>query len=398
MQARKKDILLVSGEFFGMDELNHSIAKAYNEYIIINYNQKKLWVHIFSSSHREIHKMKKLCYTNNERLNYILCPAFLLLNMVVIYAQIVKYAIKFSPKIIIVDGYILPILISPLKLLHLTKNTVYITGDWHPMNKNKKRILGYIANQYIFPYFDYFSCRCSTGVLNYADRIREARFSYWGKDICAQQRSIVFPLTLRADTVKMQSVRQNNICFLGLLKFDCGLDIAIKSLKKLREHGDFAISVIGPFSHSYLKFKKLAESYNVNDYVRFYGFLERERFKDIFVDCFCGISLIKTKNSYTSFTYQGKIGDYIQYLLAPIASPYIGYMHEPIKIKRLGRIINANEDEFVEAAIDVFKNQEMYKKNLIQYIDSIPGLDIDRLIDFSASATSKNTTLHLCKS
>ncbi len=379
MRSHKISLLFVSGEFFSMSAMNNLVRKKYNDAFIVNYSIRKCWVS-GQISGKEVSKEAKLFYVKNEKANYILSPVLMLLNVLVIFTLSSRYILKLAPKTIISDSYILPVLLSVYKLLGFTKRTIYIAGDWHVANKNRKRLISYFANAYVFPLMDYLACKCSNAVLNYSDKISEARYLYWKKKIARKEKTIVFPFLFKVDPEAAMALNSLSICYLGLLKADSGLDIAISSIKDLRKHGDFNIIVIGPYSHSFLEFKELAEREGVDQYVKFNGFVEREDFKKIISGCFCGISMVKDKDSYTSFTFQGKIGDYLQYLLPVVASKNIGLLKDTIEQNNLGVITDTDSISFTRGVLEVYNRREEYRRNIIDYIRANQDLDIDNIL------------------
>lgn len=377
---RKLDILAFLGEFFSMDAFNETIINYSSKSILLNYNKYKLW---FSYIPENI-KIKKrdinLYITKSERLNYYISPFILLVNNAILFRQMLKMCWQFRPRVVIVDGFILPILAGILKKCKLCEKSVYITGDWHPANKRRDRLISYFGNIFVFPYLDYLSCKSSDVVLNYSDEIAKARYKYWNKRITKREKTIYFPLKISTDKTGLEK-KNKKIGFIGILREDSGLDIVIRSLSKLREVNSFSLKIIGAHSHDYEHFRNLAKRYQVDKYVEFLGFVKRGEFEENLSDCFCGINLVLGKGSYTSYTYPGKIGDYLQYLLPIIATENIGYAKKIIRNNRLGIITTPTEDKFIDALIKVYKEQKQYRKNIIEYINAIPRINIKELIE-----------------
>ncbi len=90
--------------------------------------------------------------------------------------------------------------------------------------------------------------------------------------------------------------------------------------------------------------------------------------------------MIKDKNSYTSFTFQGKIGDYLQYLLPLVVSQHVGLLKETIERNKLGIIADTSTISFTDAVLTIYNRQQEYKRNISDYIKLNQDLDIDSIL------------------
>ena len=160
-----------------------------------------------------------------------------------------------------------------------------------------------------------------------------------------------------------------------------GLDIAIKSLGRIRSAIDSNLIIIGKKSQSYEFFKQLASDCGVENYVKFLGFVETDQFKEILSKCFCGINIVKNQGSYSSYTIPGKFLHYIQYLLPAITTKSAGPFSYVLKNEKLGLVIEASEDEFINAVDKIYKNQEEYRRNILGYVDAMQETTIKELIE-----------------
>jgi len=280
---------------------------------------------------------------------------------------------------VIVEGYFLSFLLGLAKILGLYKKCVYISGDWLEGSRRRSNPLGYIANDFFFPMIDFLSCKLNYAVFDISDVIAEKRYNYWNKQITQKEENLFFPLFMRSELVDKDSINKN-LCFLGIMRDECGLDVAINSLKILREHEDFHIKVIGAYSYEYQNLKKLAQDRGVGDVVHFYGFTARDRFGSILSDCFCGMHLLKSRNSYNSFSLPAKLGDYVQYVQPMIVSTNVGYFKDIILANKLGLVIEPCENEFVTGVLELYTNQVSYRKNILKYLEEFKETRIEEIV------------------
>lgn len=113
----------------------------------------------------------------------------------------------------------------------------------------------------------------------------------------------------------------------------------------------------------------LAKSNGVEERVDFLGFIEREQFKEVLADCFCGINVLTSAYSYSIKAMPSKIFDYLQYSLPVIVSKNLGPLVKVIEKHKLGIVINPNRDEFIKAVEKLSLFHKEYKKNIIAYIN-----------------------------
>lgn len=353
-------------ESFNIETLNKEIISQNPDSIIINYNPQSLKHYIFYSP-PYWHIKKKICSVIKFNQYYLNIIGFLIYSLS-LFLLALKLTFKFRPKVFIAEGYYLGFQTGILRCMRIYKRSVYISGDWFVGNKRKSKILGLITNELIFPMMDFCACKLNDVTFNITELIGNKRQQYWSKRIAKIEKTIYFPLTIKSRNIDKNKINKQ-ICFVGIMREQCGLDVAIRSLKELRNYADFSISIIGPYSYDYKIFKKIAEDTCVARYVHFLGFLDRNKFKDILSSCFCGLHLLNIKESYNSFSFPAKIGDYIQYLLPIIATEDIGCSKELIMKNNLGVIINLDEKTFISNLLSVYKEQNVYRANIIKYLE-----------------------------
>lgn len=365
-------------ETYNTYALQEEIIRAYPDSIIVNYDYYK-YIIIYVPDRVKIKRKESSVVRFN---NYYLSLFGTLYHSIRLFALALSLCFRFKPQVVVVEGYLYSFLIGLLKYLKLCKKTVYISGDWFAGSKRKSRLIGYVLNEYFFPIIDYFSCKINDVVLNTAEPILGKRYNYWNGNISKKERNISYPLPIKARNEELHRATRK-ICFLGLMRDECGLDIAIKSIKSLREYGDFSLEIVGPYSYEYKALKKLADDIGVSNYVNFLGFIKRDEFGTILNDCFCGINLLKTEGAYSALTVLGKIVYYMGYLLPIVATKTLGYTKEIIIKNNLGIIINPNENEFISAILKIYKEQAYFRRNMISYLKNYKSTPVSEIVEIS---------------
>lgn len=362
-------------ESFSSEGFSKKIASGCPDSVVVIYNAYSYRVDYARNSL----KLRLIQSSVLNFSNYYLSVFMFLFHHLRVFFFALKLLFRFRPEVIVTEGYFLNFLVGLTKLLGLYKRSVYISGDWLEGSKRKSNLLGNIANNIFFPIIDFFACKLSYAVYNVSKVIGEKRFNYWQKQIPHIEKEIHFPLFAKLDVRDLDSSRKS-LCFLGIMRDDCGLDIAIRSLKRLREDEDFQIKVIGAYSYEYENMKKLARECQVADFVHFLGFRKREEFQGLLSDCFCGLHLLKSAGSYNSFSFPAKLGDYLRYLLPVITSKNVGYFNEIILEHNLGQVIEPKDDRFKEAVLNLYKMQSLYRKNITGYLAEYKETSIEEII------------------
>jgi glycosyltransferase involved in cell wall biosynthesis len=256
---------------------------------------------------------------------------FVIINLLCVFSILLFYCIRYRPRVLIVENTYDAALIGILRKIGFVKKMVYICGDW-------------LLNP-LFPYFDFMACKYADVVWDVTTLIRDARLAFWKKDICKKE----FVSFYYTDKKPRNNARpRSKILFIGQVRDDSGVEIALKN--------------------KYFKVKVLP-------------FTKREDFKEQFSDCFCGINLITSHDSYTSRTIPSKVMEYIQHGLPVIVTKNCGLVADMVQKNRLGKVINPNLAEFNDAAWGIFNNQEYYIKNIEQFLDSIMTPKLEDIIN-----------------
>lgn len=379
----KIDILMIVIDAWENDSLIKDIVTYNNNSIIVNtsHDGTKMWIsykpHTITNFERPTIYFLK---TKSERLNYYISPILFWIRSFTIFMYLFKISFKFRPRIIISNTYVSAFCVGIIRKCGLCNKSIYLSGDWLYDTKHKSRRWAYIANVFVFPYVDYLACKLNDVVVNCTNRIMSARFKYWNKTIAKKEMEFSIPYRIAASNINLEQIN-TKICFIGAMRDDCGLDIAIKSLNKLRKYSDFSLIIIGAFSRNYKYFYNLAKQYQVDEHVEFLGFIDRDNFDEILSDCFCGLNMITSTDSYTTYTIPGKSVDYLQYLLPSVSTKNIGDIANMIQKHNLGIIIEPDDNEFITAVLEIYQEQIKFRRNIINFINSSQKLNVRELIE-----------------
>ncbi len=368
----KIDVLAYKFDVDNTDSFNEDIIAYSPNSIIVNWNLNKMWVQ-YKPDNIKFKKMAVNFFNiRNQRVRYFFSPLRFMAQCIQITKHFILFCWKFRPKIFIVENYLEGMIAGIIRKFNLADKTIYLPADWYAGCRYKK-LLSKLANNVIFPYIDYFACKLNDVVVDrQGGRITESRNKYWGRVIPTTKRQLIQPLRIQAINTCLDKKRPN-ICFIGEMREDSGLDIAIKSLGKLRMNGDFILKIIGYKRIAYEYFMKLAGQYKVRPYVKFLGFVERKDFGEVLSDCFCGINVLTNMNSYSTAGYPAKVTYYFQYLVPVIVSQGLAeFALQNIEDNELGLVIKPDEDNFVEAVLKIYSEQARYRRNIMDYIKSSP--------------------------
>lgn len=370
------DILVYKHDEHDVDAFNEDILSYSNNSIILNWTNDKIWVHYKPSNVTFRKNTVNFFRMRNQRLSYLFSPFLLAINVFRLSKLFTVICWKFRPKVFLVENFLEGMIAGIIRRCKLVDKSIYLPSDWFAGYKYKK-IFSHIANNLLFPYIDYLACKLNDVVLNRPDQVAEMRNNYWGKKI-AKKEEWYFPQSRVRATVKHTDGMKKNICFIGEMRIDSGLDIAIRSLDKIRKHYDITFKIIGSKRLYYDYFLDLSKQHKVDRYVHFLGFVERKDFNEVLSDCFCGINILKSMNSYSSHVIPSKIIHYLQYLLPVIVSEGANrsILLDIIK-NELGVIIKPYENEFIDAILKVYFEQTRYRENIISYLESFPKTSLN---------------------
>lgn len=376
----KLDILVFKQYSSDTDSFIEDIIDYNSNSIILIFDFDKIMVRYKPSNINFKKNTISFFKTKSYKVNYYISPFLFLITMVQFLKLFLFICCKYRPKVFWIENAFAAVIVGLLRKCHLCGKSIYLPGDWVVNPKNKKKFFSYIANNLVFPIADYAACKLNDVVLNHTEKIAEARYKFWGKKIAKKEKLYLYQPRIKISNISLNKMNKN-ICFIGQMRKESGLNLAIKALSKIRQHQDISLIIIGPKTQYYEYFRRLSKQYHVEPYVKFLGFVETDRFINILSDCFCGINILTVKDTYSFYTIPGKIMHYIQYLTPVITTEGVGYFSSVVKDNELGLVIESSETEFINAIYKIYHEQRKYRNNIIKYINSFPKVDVKELIE-----------------
>lgn len=354
-----------------IEVFNQDIISCSRNSILLNWDLNKTWV-CYKPEDIKLNDAKiKFFRIKNEHWAYIFSPLILSINMIKVFKILLYICWKFRPKVLIVENYTEGMIGGIIRRCALVNKSIYIPADWFA-GQNYKKLLSNVANNLFFPWVDYLACRFNDIVIDPKGSITSARNKYWRRKITTTKDQFFLPLQVKVVDVSGEKQR-TNICFFGELREDSGLDIAIRSLNEIRKQLDISLKIIGRKRLWYVYLAELVEHCHLAQFVKFMGFVEKKDFNHVFCDSFCGINVLTSERSYSSYVINSKILYYFQYLLPVIVTNGLNEsLLSDIRKYNLGIIIKPDPEEFVSAVAKIYARQNWYRENIIAYIQSLP--------------------------
>lgn len=375
----KIDILAFIVDSFNKEILMEDIISYSSNSIILVFDQEKIEV-VYKSPNVNLGKnIFKYYQYKKHNSNYFI--RFLnFLSFCLLFSRLLTVTCwKYRPKVLWIENTWAATVAGILRKLNLCNKSIYIPGDWLA-SSSPKRFWSYISSNLIFTMCDYLACKFNDIVLNNTVQIAEARYKFWGRKIAKKEKLYLLKAKIKAKSIDIEK-KNNNICFFGNLREDSGLEIIVKALSEVRKFQDISLKIIGPENYRSERIRQLSIQYNVNEYVKILGFVGTNQFAEIFSDCFCGINLLTSTDSYSSYTIPAKIIHYLQHLLPVIITEGSGPLTSIIRDNRLGIVIEPSQEAFIDTVFKIYNEQKQYRENIICYINSLPKSNIKELID-----------------
>ncbi len=309
---------------------------------------------------------------NNNFKNLLLPFAWIIFFGTFLFLSVI-ICIIYRPKICLTENTWVASIFGIARKVGLCKVFIYCTCDWLA-NQGDKGFLSQLANNYLFVFMDYIAIKTCDLADSYSKLVNEARERHWGRKLVRNIHTrYPPPLDIHSNAILP---KRTNICFLGQVRKDSGLDLILPLLPELYRDIGAKLKIIGP--HSTVErtlIEKKIKSLDLENFVELYGFLSLDELEEVMKDCFCGINLITAKQSYSSFSIPGKFIQYLQMKIPILATQNNGIV-EVIKENNLGVIIEPSPSLILASIDKLYKDQKNYVINILKYAREHPYLSI----------------------
>jgi glycosyltransferase involved in cell wall biosynthesis len=378
---QKLDVLAYKMDSYDTEDLIDKIKSYSQNSIILIFDFDKIFIKYKGNCNSLKDSTWKFHRINNKYLMNLLLPFLFSLDILMMLKIFFGICFKYRPRIFWTENVYAAFIAGILRKFGLCNKLIYVPGDWL-VNTNNKKLWSYLANNIMFPILDYFACRFSSVVLYGNERLRTAREIFWGRKIARKEKLCPF-IQLPGISLKTANIKKTGktMCFLGDRRLDSGLDIAIKALPGIREHYDIMLKAIGPVRDNDDYFKDLAKDLHVTPFVKFYGYLDSHDLEIALEDCFCGLNILTDNNSYSYYGFPGKQVHYLQHLLPIILTEGAGSFVPVVLENSLGMITEPSVNAFRDVAIQLYKRQQEYRNNIIQFITNVIPIRIEEIME-----------------
>jgi len=159
------------------------------------------------------------------------------------------------------------------------------------------------------------------------------------------------------------SKSNHSICYMGRLDEYAGLDIAISSLKIIKQEiPDIEMVVVGGGDLAIEKYKKIAVADGVDNNLKFFGFVPNtEDAIAILAKSMIGLALYKpVKDNISLYTEPGKVKDYLKAGLPVIMAKGGPDICDDIVKYNAGVVVDYDEKSIARNIINILTNQQLY--------------------------------------
>jgi len=261
-----------------------------------------------------------------------------------------------------------------LKKFKKCKFTIYMNGDTLADPKVSSKI-HYLPQSKINKFFDSLLIKAQYFLRKIAykndlvwypsERIKKwdnERGYFAKKEIIATAGTIDLEITKKNIVI---SKSNHSICYIGRLDEYAGLDIAISSLKIIKQKiPDIEMVVVGGANLIIEKYQRIAREGGVLNHIKFYGFVPKtEDAIAILTRSRIGLALYKpVEDNVSLYTEPGKVKDYFRAGLPVIMAKGGPDLCEDIIKYNAGVVVDYDEEDIAQKIINVLTNQQLYEE------------------------------------
>lgn len=244
-----------------------------------------------------------------------------------------------------------------LKKLGYVKKVVFVTVDYVPQRFQNKLL------NYIYHKLDYFCVRnadliwnSSSGVEDLIMKLREKN----GYLVCYRKKQIPVPDGCdNLPLVSFDKLHLNEVGFVGHLKEEIGLQLAIEAWPKIQTvipNAKLIIIGSGPYEDT---LKRMAKGLNI----KFLGFIGDIK-KVYKVLSYCAIAIAPYKQTLDNYQQFGDVGKVKNYLSLGLPTVIVKVPKIAIELdkSKCGIAIDYNKEEFIRAVLKLLLHRKLLKK------------------------------------
>ena len=250
------------------------------------------------------------------------------------------------------------------KKLGLCETAIYCIGDWL-VSKQEKNWIKYIGNNILWLAMDYIAASLNSVVIHNSRKIYLARNSYWGRKVI-ENEVIQFPPPIN---INPNATDEKRFCigFIGQVLENSGLELILPHLRTLNQKYGIQLKIAGPNTPFRGFIEQEIKRHDLGNIVELNGFIDLEEMYTFLNICFCGINLIKSEDSHSTYTIPGKLIQYLQGLTPILVTKHNGDFVQVTQENNLGLVIKPESQYIVPAIENLFKNQKEFRKNINCY-------------------------------
>ena len=372
MQFKRLDFVSLKMDSYDKKSFTHDILSYSENSMLFFYNFQEIRLEYKPDHVKWFPKIIKFPWLKNQTLHSLFLPFlwFIFFGTFLLLALII--CILYRPKVCLTENIWAGAVFGIARKVSLCKIFICCSGDWLA-NQSNKGILSRLANNYLFVFMDYIAITTCDLVVGQSKLVNEARERYWGRPLsrnihhCHPPPIDVYPNAI-TDT-------RTNICFLGQVRDDSGLNLILPLLPDLHREIGTKLKIIGPLTFGRTRIEQSIKNLGLENFVELYDFLPLSELEVVMKDCFCGINLITNEKSYSSFAVPGKFIQYLQMKMPILATKNNG-MVDVIEENNLGVIIEPITNLILSSIRKLHGNQKSYMTNIIKYAEKNHYLSI----------------------
>ncbi len=241
-----------------------------------------------------------------------------------------------------------------------TRQVVYYAQDWFtskPLLQVLDKVLGRL-------------CDATWSLTEYIHISRHLGGSSVGKTKYLVVPPIYDP---HIEDIPTVSSSPRRICYLGSIRRDVGIDLAIRILASLKSDGiEVVLDLVGaPMDSRILdELRKQVDESGVQQQVVVHGFLDTASMREVLTGCICGLALFPGGSSnYSNYTIPGKVREYLE-CGVPVLSTGSNAFAEELLSHKIGFVVDYSF-EWLRRAIGLLaSNHDVYleyARNALEY-------------------------------